>query len=119
MNEEIKAYRKIEDDYLTLDGEDPFPTVKSELSKGIDIEKEHGDTIKFIKDYYKKNGKFPPDEEVFKNIAQDHLDEFKNYYSELQKMEANLKSELDPMTRYLKNVEEHILKRLELEDGRL
>ena len=59
-----------------------------ELAEGTRIESEHALTIKWIEDYYAKNGQFPPDEEVFKQIAVDHLDEFKDYYSRLKSMEG-------------------------------
>ena len=71
-----------------------FKAKSSELAMGIKVEKEHAETIKFIKDYYKKNEKFPPDKEVYKHIASNHLDEFKKYYSELKEMEEKLKNEV-------------------------
>jgi len=65
--------------------------IKQQLKMGVKIEKEHASTYQFIKDYYKANKDFPPDEEVYKHIAMNHLDEFSNYYTELVKMEKKLK----------------------------
>jgi hypothetical protein len=48
-----------------------------QLRMGIEVEKEHTD-----------------DEEIAKRIAKDHLDEFKDYYTRLEKMEAQAKKEL-------------------------
>jgi hypothetical protein len=48
-----------------------------ELRMGIEVEKEHTD-----------------DEELAKRITKDHLDEFKDYYSRLKKMEDQAKKEL-------------------------
>ena len=58
-----------------------------QIKAGIDIEKEHKPTINWIKSYYKKHKKFPPDKEVYKSISKDHLKEFKDYYTHLKKME--------------------------------
>jgi sulfur relay (sulfurtransferase) DsrC/TusE family protein len=59
-----------------------------ELEMGTKVEEEHADTIEWLKDYYEKYKTWPPDEEVFKNIAKDHLEEFKDYYTRLKKMES-------------------------------
>jgi|GEM_PF-2317661 len=64
----------------------------TEKEIGVDVEKEHADTIKFIKDFFKKHHKFPPDEDVYESIADDHLYEFANYYTELKKMESKLEN---------------------------
>lgn len=66
---------------------------EKQLAMGIKVEKEHADTIKWIKDFQKENGKFPPDEEVYKRIASDHLAEFSTYYENLKKMEDGMKKE--------------------------
>ncbi len=60
---------------------------KSELQKGVKVEKEHDSTYTRIKNFYKKHNDFPNKELVFKWIANDHLDEFKDYYTRLEKME--------------------------------
>ena len=48
---------------------------KQQLQWGIDIEKEHTN-----------------DPKIAKNIAKDHLSEFKKYYTHLRKMESEAKS---------------------------
>lgn len=53
-----------------------------ELEKGIEVEKEHTDTIQKIYDH-----KIKP-EDAPKQIAKDHLEEMDNYYTELAKMEG-------------------------------
>jgi hypothetical protein len=53
-----------------------------ELGKGIEVEKEHTDTIQKIYDH-----KIKP-EDAPKEIAKDHLEEMDNYYTELAKMEG-------------------------------
>jgi len=60
----------------------------TQLEMGIDVEQEHESTYDWIASYLKKNGKLPPKKEVYKRIAQDHLDEYSDYYTRL--MEANL-----------------------------
>jgi len=57
----------------------------TQLSMGQKIEAEHSGTLKFIKRYYKKNGCMPPQKDIFKYIARDHLREDKQYYSKLKK----------------------------------
>jgi hypothetical protein len=52
-----------------------------ELEKGIEIEKEHKDTIQKIYDH-----ELTP-EEALAEIAKDHLDEMPDYYSKLSEME--------------------------------
>ena len=60
----------------------------SELQKGIKVEREHKKTIRFLKAFYKKHGRFPDDEEIYKSISSDHLAEHKDYYKKL--LEAGL-----------------------------
>ena len=60
----------------------------TQLQKGIEIEKEHKKTIRFLKAFHKSRGRFPSDEEIQKSIVLDHLRENKNYYKKL--MEAGL-----------------------------
>jgi len=45
------------------------------------------------KTYYKENGKWPADEDVFAKIAKAHLKEFKDYYTRLKAMEEKAKAE--------------------------
>jgi len=54
-----------------------------ELEKGIEVEKEHTDTIQKIYDH-----KIKP-EDAPKEIAKDHLEEMDDYYTELGKMEKS------------------------------
>ena len=63
----------------------------NELNEGARIESEHSATYKFIQNYLKEHGKLPPEEEVYKNIAKDHIDEIKDYYTRLKKMEQEAK----------------------------
>jgi len=57
----------------------------NQLKMGIKEEKEHSPTYDFIKQYFKKNKKFPSKKEVYKQIAKDHLKEDKKYYTKLKK----------------------------------
>lgn len=59
----------------------------SELQKGIKVEREHKKTIRFLKAFHKKHGRFPNDEEIYKSIASDHLMEHKDYYEKLVEAE--------------------------------
>ena len=52
-----------------------------ELRMGIKVEAEHKGTYKFIKDFYKKNKRFPTQNEVYKKIAKDHLEEDKKWHN--------------------------------------
>jgi hypothetical protein len=58
-----------------------------ELNLGKKIEKEHDSTYNKIKEFYEKNGDFPTKLKVFQWIAEDHLKEFKDYYTRLEEME--------------------------------
>lgn len=60
----------------------------TQIEMGIDVESEHEPTYKWLDSYVKKNKKLPPKEELYKRIAQDHLDEYDDYYTRL--MKANL-----------------------------
>jgi hypothetical protein len=78
---------------------------KSALELGTKIESEHKETFDFIRDYYNKHDEMPPEKEVYKHIAANHLAEFKNYYQALMAMEKKLKSgkmEKARMTKYVK-----------------
>jgi len=63
----------------------------NELQKGIKVEMEHIPTLKKVKDYYIKNKQMPPDKLIATWIAEDHLKEFPDYYTRLQKMENTAK----------------------------
>jgi len=52
---------------------------------GIKVELEHKKTFSFIKNYFKKNKKFPGDKLIATKIATDHLKEDKNYYNKIKK----------------------------------
>lgn len=56
----------------------------NQLTKGIKIEREHKQTIKFIESYYKKHKSFPTNKKIFTSIARDHLKEDPKYYSKLK-----------------------------------
>jgi len=54
-----------------------------ELNLGIKIESEHEPTYNYLKEYLRRNKKMPPKKQFFKAIAQNHIDEDKNYYNKL------------------------------------
>jgi len=54
-----------------------------ELATGIKIESEHSPTYDYLKAYLYRRGKLPSKKDFFKAIAQNHLDEDKNYYKKL------------------------------------
>ena len=58
-----------------------------ELAMGKEIEKEHQPMYDKLKNYYDSYGDFPNEELVFMWIAKDHLAEFNDYYTRLEKME--------------------------------
>jgi hypothetical protein len=58
-----------------------------QLEKGIEVEHEHKPTYEKIDNFFKKNKKLPPEEDVYKWIAMDHLKEMSDYYTHLEKME--------------------------------
>jgi hypothetical protein len=68
---------------------------EEQLKIGTIVEKEHDKTYENIKKYYKENNDFPNKTLVFKWIAEDHLDEFKDYYTRLTKMEKEAESDLN------------------------
>ena len=50
--------------------------IPKELKLGIKTESEHKGTIKWLKDYVKKENKFPPIKDIQRSIAKEHLREF-------------------------------------------
>ena len=60
---------------------------KEQLSMGKKVEREHAPTVKKIK----KNPNMKP-QEIYTSIAKDHLNEFPDYYTGLDKMEKELKA---------------------------
>jgi len=60
--------------------------MSKELKQGIKVELEHKKTFKFIKDYLKKNKKFPSNITISTHIAEDHMKEDKKYYSKIKKL---------------------------------
>lgn len=57
----------------------------SQLRMGMKVEAEHSSTLKYIKRYYNKHHKMPPQKSIFQHIARDHLREDKKYYTKLKK----------------------------------
>lgn len=57
--------------------------LKQELNKGIEVEKEHSNTIKKISEHK------ITEEQAFKEIAKDHLIEDPHYYTKLNQMEES------------------------------
>lgn len=64
---------------------------KREFKKGIKVESEHKKTYNFLRNYCQRNRGLPRRKIFYGSIARDHLEEFDNYYSELDKMEKKLK----------------------------
>jgi len=61
--------------------------MNKELKMGIKVEyDEHGKTVDFIKNYFKKNKKFPNKKIISTHIAKDHLKEDKKYYTKIKKL---------------------------------
>jgi len=82
-------------------------TKATQLQIGTKLESEHKETFQFIKQYLKDHGKLPPEQEVYKHIAENHLDEFKNYYTKLIEMESKMKKEdmkKARNTKYIKKI---------------
>lgn len=63
---------------------------KSELQKGVGVEKEHKGTLRKIKRSIRRNKVTLSDRQVFTNIAKDHLKELPDYYTRLKKMERTV-----------------------------
>ena len=59
-------------------------TWKNQVKLGVKTESEHAPTINFIRNYYKKNKKFPTNKMIYKKIALNHLAENPKYYSKLK-----------------------------------
>ncbi len=60
----------------------------TQLEIGIDVESEHEPTYEWLRNFLKENKKLPPKIELYKKIAEDHLNEYDDYYTRL--MNANL-----------------------------
>jgi hypothetical protein len=63
-----------------------------ELAMGVKVEAEHAGTVAKIKASIKDGKITMSDEDIFKSIASDHLNEFGDYYSRLSKMESEAKA---------------------------
>jgi len=59
--------------------------INRQLRMGIKVESEHKGTINYIKNYVKKNKKFPTNQSIYKNIAKEHIKEDPKYYSKIKK----------------------------------
>jgi len=66
------------------------PLQENQIKLGIEVEKEHADTVKKIKESVKDNQVTLTDEEIYKSIAEDHLKENKSYYTYLAEMEQKM-----------------------------
>jgi len=51
--------------------------IDDQLTKGIRVEEEHSDVIKFIKDILAETGALPSDKEIYEMIAKGHIKENK------------------------------------------
>jgi hypothetical protein len=77
-----------------------------ELEMGIKDESEHKATIDWIKDYVAKhNNEFPPYEEVYKKIAENHLDKDLMYYTHQKENESKLVKVTDKVHPTEQNVD--------------
>jgi len=70
-----------------------FAEEKTELEKGIEVEKEHSDVYDELASFLSEHDLEMPfsKHEFAKKIAKAHLEEMKNYYDELLKMEDGQK----------------------------
>lgn len=66
-------------------GQEDIPA--DQLKMGVEIEKEHAPTLQKIKNSIKDGQITMSPEDVYASIAQDHLREFGDYYTRLQKIE--------------------------------
>jgi sulfur relay (sulfurtransferase) DsrC/TusE family protein len=58
----------------------------SQLKMGIAVEHEHKSTVEYIQNFLSKHGHMPTKTDIYKHIAQNHLQqEDKNYYTKLKK----------------------------------
>lgn len=57
----------------------------NELRRGIAVEREHRNTVKFIGDYVKRFGRMPPSKKIYRHISSDHLRENPRYYEILKR----------------------------------
>lgn len=64
---------------------------KEQIQMGIEVEKEHDPTIDKIEKEFDIEVK--DREEIYQSIAQDHLDEFDDYYDRLDYMEKEAEAE--------------------------
>lgn len=55
-----------------------------EFKLGMIAEKEHKETLEFIKKHLEKTGKLPSDEAIYQSIVKDHLEEHPDYYTKLK-----------------------------------
>lgn len=85
--------KKLKEDEEITENEIMNMQKATQLQIGTKLESEHKETFQFIKQYLKDHGKLPPEKEVYKHIAENHLDEFKNYYTKLIEMESKMKKE--------------------------
>lgn len=70
----------------------------NQIAEGIKIEHEHLPTYQFIEKYLESNKKLPPPEEVYKHIAEDHLNDKGAdplYYTHLVEMLKKYSHETD------------------------
>jgi hypothetical protein len=74
------------------------PNYQGQMAEGIKIEHEHKPTYDFIAKYLEDNKKLPPEEEVYKHIAQDHMTDTGHdplYYTHLVEMLKKYSKETD------------------------
>jgi hypothetical protein len=62
-----------------------------ELAMGVKVEAEHAPTVAKIQGSIKDGKITMSDEDIYKSIAEDHLNEFSDYYTKLAKMESEAK----------------------------
>ena len=73
----------------------------NQITIGTKIESEHKETVAFIKSYFQEHKKLPSNKEIYKHIAENHVDEISDYYTRLIEMEKQVKADKKrtPQTR--------------------
>ena len=103
LTEEVKIEEK-ELERLAKKYHTDIKYIKKQIEAGEKVEREHKSTIEWLKKYYQDNNEFPPDEEIFDHISVNHIDELKDYYILLKKMEnkvekKELKEDSSPLLK--------------------
>lgn len=60
-------------------------TYKIQIAKGRKVEQEHLGTLRKMKAYQQRTGKYPSEKMFVESISKDHLRESSTYYTKLEK----------------------------------